>query len=159
MASDCITGVGGSSAVSGKTTMGAHSFVPWFSLTWRRSWNFFRKVSSQLGQEKRSPLDCSSFKCFLCTLTERHLNGCVWGPGLSGAGRTTTPQLTGLCQVWSLTQPYFLVLFCTSHGAARSYVALSSDRKMQPEVQVTSTKDNYLFVNVFALTCLFRQIK
>ena len=30
---------------------------------------------------------------------------------------------------------------------------------MEPEVQVTSTKDNYLFVNVFALTCLFRQIK
>ena len=30
---------------------------------------------------------------------------------------------------------------------------------MEPLVQVTSTKDNYLIVNVFALTCLFRQIK
>ena len=31
--------------------------------------------------------------------------------------------------------------------------------QMEPEVQVTSTKGNYLFVNVFALTCLFRKIK
>ena len=30
---------------------------------------------------------------------------------------------------------------------------------MEPVVQVTSAKDNYLFVNVFALTCLFRPIK
>ena len=41
----------------------------------------------------------------------------------------------------------------------REWCPIKLINKMEPEVQITSTKDNYLFVNVFAFTCLFRQIK
>ena len=46
------------------------------------------------------------------------------------------------------------LVFINVNGSAFKKV-----NKMEPEIQVTSKKDNYLFVNVFALTCLFKQIK
>lgn len=58
-------------------------------------------------------------------------------------------------QIVDVIYPLIPLVFC----GLSSLDTTASQSKMEPEVQVTSTKDNYLFVNVFALTCLFRQIK
>ena len=89
----------------------------------------------------------------------------VWLPLRVGPEKCTNSRANqhqskcAKCQSWTIVSLSSFKGSSTCCDYFNLIVLYLSINKMEPEVQVTSTKDNYLFVNVFALTCLFRQIQ